>query len=107
MDIIFASNNKNKLKQIKDLCKDLINVIGLKEAGINIEVEENGKTFEENAVKKANEVFKIVKKPVLADDSGLCIDFFDDWPGVYSNRFLPNSTPEERNDFIIEKMQNF
>ena len=104
--MIFASNNKNKLKQIKELCQGKIEIIGLTEAGIDIEVEEDGKTFEENAIKKANEIFKVVKKPVLADDSGLCIDFFDNWPGIYTHRFLPNSTPEERNDFIIEKMQN-
>ena len=104
--MVFASGNKNKLKQIKDLCSGKIDIVGLKDLGLNIEIEEDGKTFEENATKKANEVFKIVKEPVLADDSGICIDFFDGWPGVYTNRFLPSSTPEERNDYIIEKMQN-
>ena len=104
--MIFASNNKGKLKQIKDLCKGKVQVFGLEESGINIDVEENGNSFEENAVKKASAIFTLTKKPVLADDSGLSIDFFDGWPGVYTHRFLPKSTPEERNDFIIEKMQN-
>ena len=104
--MIFASNNKGKLKQIKNLCKGKIDIVGLEESGINIEVEEDGNTFEENAVKKANAIYALTKKPVLADDSGLCINIFDGWPGVYTHRFLPNSTPEQRNDFLIEKMQN-
>lgn len=104
--MIFASNNKNKIKQIKKLCNGEIDIVGLNEGNINIEVEENGTTFEENAIKKANEIYKWAKQPVLADDSGLCIDYFDGWPGVYTHRFLPNSTAEQRNDNIIEKMQN-
>ena len=104
--MIFASGSNGKVKQIKNLCKGKIDVVGLKEANLNIEVEEDGKTFEENAIKKAKAVFEVAKQPVLADDSGLCIDFFDGWPGVYTHRFLPSSTSEERNDFIIEKMQN-
>ena len=106
MEIVFASNNNGKLNQIRDLFKNKIKIIGLEEANITIDVCEDEDSFKGNALKKANEVYKIVKKPVLADDSGLCIDFFDGWPGVYTNRFLPNSTIDERNDFIIEKMQN-
>lgn len=105
-EIIFASNNEGKVKQIKDLCGNFANIVGLKEVNLNVEIDEDGKDFEENAIKKATEIFKIVKKPVLADDSGICIDFFDGWPGVYTHRFMPNSTFLERNDFIIEKMQN-
>ena len=103
--MIFATNNKNKLKQIKKLAKGF-EIKSLSDCNIQIEIEEDGKTFEENAIKKATVIHKLTGEAVLADDSGLCIDFFDGWPGVYTNRFLPNSTPEEKNDAIIEKMQN-
>lgn len=103
--MIFATNNENKIKQIKKMASD-IEIVGLKEFGVNIEVEEDGQTFEENAIKKAVEINKITHEEVLADDSGLCIDYFDGWPGVYSNRFIPNSTSYERNEAILEKMKN-
>ena len=104
--MVFASSNNYKVKQIKDLCKDKIDICGLKDVNINVEVEEDGASFEENATKKAVAIFNLTHQEVLADDSGLCIDIFDDWPGVYTHRFLPNSTAEERNKVIIEKMQN-
>ena len=103
--MIYATNNKGKIKQLTNLCTD-IKLYTLKESNINIDVEEDGKTFEENAIKKAVEIYKITKKSVVGDDSGLCIDYFDGWPGVYTHRFIPNSTEEERNDAIIEKMVN-
>ena len=103
--MIFATNNQNKVNQIKKMAGDL-NIVSLKEYGVDIEVEEDGKTFEENAIKKAVEINKITHEEVLADDSGLCIDYFDGWPGVYSNRFIPNSTSSERNEAILEKMKN-
>jgi len=103
--MIFATNNENKIKQIKKMAND-IEIVGLKEFGINTEVEEDGKTFEENAIKKAVEINKLTHEEVLADDSGLSIDFFDGWPGVYSNRFIPNSTSYQRNEAILEKMKN-
>lgn len=103
--MIFATNNQNKINQIKKMAKD-IDIVGLKEFGVDIEIEEDGTTFEENAIKKAVEINKITHEEVLADDSGLCIDYFDGWPGVYSNRFIPNSTSNERNEAILEKMKN-
>lgn len=105
--MIFASNNKNKIKQIKELFNNTaLEIKSLKECNIDIDVEEDGKTAEENAIKKATEIFKLTNDCVLADDSGLSIDYFDGWPGVYTHRFIPNSTSQERNDAIIEKMQN-
>lgn len=104
--MIFATTNKGKLKQLKKLVGSKIKIEGLNERGLNIEIEEDGKTSEENAIKKASVVHKLTGEAVLADDSGLFIDYFDGWPGVYTHRFLPNSTAEERNDAIIEKMQN-
>lgn len=104
--MIFASSNNYKVKQIKDLCKGKVEICGLKDANINIEVDEDGATFEENATKKAKAIFALSQQEVLADDSGLCIDIFDGWPGVYTHRFLPNSNAEQRNAAILEKMQN-
>lgn len=104
--MIFATTNKGKLKQLKNLVGAKIKIEGLNERGLNVDIEEDGRTFEENAIKKATVIHKLTGEAVLADDSGLCIDYFDGWPGVYTHRFLPNSTAEERNDAIIEKMQN-
>ena len=103
--MIFATNNLNKLKQLKDLAPTL-NIVGLREYGIEIDIEEDGKTLEENAIKKALTIYNQTKQSVVADDSGLFIDFFEGWPGVYTHRFLPDSTASERNEAILEKMAN-
>ena len=71
-----------------------------------IEVEENQDTFEGNAMKKAKEIANVLKMPVIADDSGLCIDILKGWPGVHTARFLgENATQEQRNNAILEKMK--
>lgn len=103
--MIFATNNLDKLKQLKDLAP-MLNIVGLKEYGIDIDIEEDGKTLEENAIKKALTIYNQTKQSVVADDSGLFIDYFEGWPGVYTHRFIPNSTASERNQAIIEKMAN-
>ena len=87
------------------MAKDL-DILSLKEFGLNIEVDEDGETFEENAIKKALTIYNQTKQSVVADDSGLFIDFFEGWPGVYTHRFLPDSTASERNEAILEKMAN-
>ena len=92
-----------KLREIKNILKDY-NINGLKEAGIDIDVVEDGETFYDNALKKAKEIYEIAKVPVIADDSGLCVCSLNDWPGVYSHRFNGNdSTPAERNAEIIRR----
>ena len=108
MDIILASNNKNKLVEMKEkLSKYDMNVISQKEAGYNIDVEETGTTFRENAVLKAEAIYKISKMPVIADDSGLEIDSLNGAPGVYSHRFAgPNSTDEDRINKVLELLEN-
>lgn len=104
--IVIATNNINKLKEIKEIFKEY-ELLSLKDINCNIEVEEDGKTFEENAKKKAGEIAKITNLPVLADDSGLCIEAFNGWPGVYTDRFLgENATPIQKNEAILEKMKN-
>ena len=108
MDIILASNNENKVKEMKEkLHKFNMNVISQKEAGFDIEVEETGKTFKENANIKAEAIYKLSKKPVIADDSGLEIDALDGAPGVYSHRFAgDNATDEDRINKVLKLMKD-
>lgn len=89
-NIVFATNNENKLREAREILSPLgIEVISQREAGADCEPEENGVTFAENAMIKANAVYDIVKCPVIADDSGLCVDALDGRPGVYSARYAP------------------
>lgn len=106
--IILASNNQGKLKEIKSkLAPFGIDVTSLKEEGINIEIEETGKTYSENALLKAKAIFSITGMPVIAEDSGLEIDFLDGKPGIYSARFLgENASYEEKMNKIIELLNN-
>lgn len=109
MNIIVASNNEHKIIEIKNILKGLdYNVISLKDAGIDIEVVEDGETFEENAYKKAKEIFNIVKDAyVLSDDSGLMVDALGGKPGVYSARFSGEGANYEKNNHkLIELMKD-
>lgn len=104
--IVVATNNKGKLKEIQEIFNGY-KLLTLKDVNCNIEVEENEETFEGNSMKKAKEISEITGMPCIADDSGLCIDIFDGWPGVYTARFLgENATQEDRNNAILEKMKN-
>lgn len=86
--IIIASNNKHKVDEIKDILKGFCDeILSLKEAGIDCEVEENGTTFEENAYIKAKTIVDLTGLPCIADDSGLEVDALNGAPGVYSARF--------------------
>lgn len=108
MEIILASNNKNKLRELKEKLKKFeIEVISQKEAGFDIEVEETGKTFEENAILKAEAIYKLCNKPVIAEDSGLEIDYLDGMPGVYSHRFAgENATDEDRVNKVLDLLKD-
>ena len=82
-EIILASNNKHKLKEFQEKLRNFnIEVISQKEAGFDIEVEETGTTFTENAKIKAEAIYKLSKKPVISDDSGLEVDYLNGEPGV-------------------------
>jgi len=105
--IIFATKNKGKIKEIKAVLNDFFDVVSMEEAGINMEVVENGTTFEENALKKAVEIMKISGEIVLADDSGLEIDFLNKEPGIYSARYMGDDTPYSiKNNKILEIMKD-
>ena len=104
--VVVATNNKGKLKEIKDILKDY-QLLSLKDVNCTVEVEEDKDTFEGNSLKKAQEISEILHMPCIADDSGLCIDIYDGWPGVHTARFLgENATAKERNQYILEKMKN-
>ena len=104
--IIFATKNKGKIKEINAILADMdVNVISMEDAGITIDVVEDGTTFEENSVKKAVQIMEVSGKITLADDSGLEIDYMDKAPGVYSARFMGEETPyEARFKAIFEKL---
>ena len=104
--VIVATNNEGKLKEIKDILKDY-QLLSLKDVNCKVEVEEDKDTFEGNSLKKAQEISETLHMPCIADDSGLCIDIYDGWPGVHTARFLgENATAKERNQYILEKMKN-
>ena len=87
--IIFATKNKGKIREINAILADMnVNVISMEDAGITIDVVEDGTTFEENSMKKAVQIMEVSGKITLADDSGLEIDAMDKGPGVYSARFM-------------------
>lgn len=92
MEIIFATNNKDKLVEIREILSGYT-VKSPAELGLDIDVVEDGTTFEENAVKKAEEIAKLTGRLTLADDSGLEIDFLNGQPGVYSARYMGTDTP--------------
>lgn len=106
--IILASNNKNKLREMKEKLEPLgFEVISQKEAGFDIEVEETGITFEENAILKAEAIYAKLGKPVIADDSGLEIDCLNGMPGVYSHRYAgENATDDDRINKVLSLMEN-
>lgn len=105
--VIFATKNKGKIKEINMILKDLdVDVISMEEAGINVDVVEDGKTFQENAIKKAKEIMEITNEIVLADDSGLEVDYLNKEPGIYSARYGGVDTPYSvKNKLIIDRLE--
>ncbi len=112
MKIIFATGNNNKMREIREIMGFLTSEINsMKDEGIDLDIVEDGSTFEENSMIKARAVAEVCKEKgmtdycVMADDSGLEIDFLDKAPGIYSARFLGHDTPySEKNKQILEKL---
>ena len=108
-EIIVASTNQGKIKEIKAMLKDIdIEVLSMKDVlEQELEIEETGTTFKENALIKAQTIANIVNKPVLADDSGLEVDALDKQPGIYSARFLGADTSDNiKNQYIIDALKD-
>ncbi|MDO4187620.1 MAG: RdgB/HAM1 family non-canonical purine NTP pyrophosphatase [Lachnospiraceae bacterium] len=105
--ILFATGNKGKVVEVKEILKDLeAEVITMKEAGYDIEVDENGTTYEENAVLKAKAVMEASGCLTLADDSGLEVDYLNKEPGIHSARYMGHDTSYDvKNQSIIDKLE--
>lgn len=111
--LILASNNKKKIKELKEILSDIsVEVRSLKDENIDIDVVEDGVTFEENAKKKAEEIYKFLKSRgekefvVLSDDSGLEADYLNGEPGVYSARYAgEHGNDAENNKKLLEKLK--
>lgn len=107
--IIFATGNEGKMREIREILKDIdAEVLSMKEAEITADVVEDGKTFEENAIIKATEIQKLCKEDVivLADDSGLEVDYLNKEPGIYSARYAGEDTPYSvKNQMIMDRLE--
>lgn len=105
--IIFATANEGKMDEIRAILSDLnVELLSLKDAGLAPDIDENGSTFEDNAIIKAKIVSELTGEMVLADDSGLEVDYLDKAPGVYSARFLGETTPYSvKNQYIIDQLK--
>lgn len=106
MEMIFATTNAGKAREVKKMLGNVV-LVTMKEAGIDIDIEENGKTFEENALIKARTISKLSGKIAVADDSGLEIDYLNKEPGVHSARFMGHDTPYSiKNAKILEMLKD-
>lgn len=105
--VIFATGNEGKMKEIREILGDLdIEPLSLKDAGITADIEENGSTFEENAIIKAKAISQLTGEIVLADDSGLEIDYLNKEPGIYSARYMGEDTSYHiKNSNLIQRLE--
>lgn len=105
--IIFATSNEGKMKEVRSVLEDLgMEVLSMKEAGIQVDVVEDGTTFEENAIIKVTEIAKVCEGIVLADDSGLEIDYLNKEPGIYSARYMGEDTSYAvKNQNLIDRLE--
>ena len=105
--VIFATGNQGKMKEIREILGDLdIELLSLKDAGIHADIVEDGKTFEENAQIKARTICNLTGEIVLADDSGLEIDYLNKEPGIYSARYMGEDTSYHiKNAKLIERLE--
>lgn len=105
--LIFATGNENKMIEIRQILSDLdVEIMSMAQAGIHVDVEENGTTFEENAMIKAKAVAEQTDAIVLADDSGLEIDYLNKEPGVYSARYMGEDTSYDiKNQALLDRLE--
>ena len=105
--IIFATGNEGKMKEIRRILADpQLEILSLKDAGIHADIDENGKSFEENTMIKAEAICKMTGEIVLADDSGLEIDYLNKEPGIYSARYMGEDTSYDiKNQALIDRLE--
>lgn len=114
MEIIFATGNKNKMKEIREILGDLkingesLEIYSMKEKGIDVDIVEDGNSFMENALIKARAIASLAKDAiVMADDSGLEVDYINKEPGIYSARYMGEDTSYHiKNNNIIERLKD-
>ncbi len=106
--IIFATTNENKMKEIRMILKDLpYEIVSLRDKGIFVHIEENGTTFEENALIKARTICNMTGNITLADDSGLEVDYIQKEPGIYSARYMGENTSYHiKNQSLIDRLKD-
>ena len=105
--LIVASNNKNKLREFAAIMGGRFEIVSMRDAGVDADIEENGTTFEENALIKAEYVAKVTGCAAIADDSGLEVDALGGAPGVYSARYCGRHGDDEaNNDLLLENLKN-
>ena len=105
--IIFATGNMGKIREVREILSDLgMEVVSMKEAGIHAEITEDGKSYEENALIKAREIAKYTNAIIMADDSGLEIDYLNGEPGIYSARYLGEDTSYSvKNKNLMDRLE--
>lgn len=104
--IVFATTNQGKMKEVRIILEELgVEICSLKDLNINIDIEENGTTFEENALIKAKTIAKLTNEIVLADDSGLEVDYLNKAPGIFSARYMGEDTSYDiKNQAILNQL---
>ncbi len=106
MELLFATKNQNKLQEIREVLEGYT-IVSMQDKNIDIDVTEDGLTYEENALKKARAIMEITGLTTLSDDSGLEIEFLDNRPGVHSARFLGEDTGYDiKNNHILELLKD-
>jgi len=107
--IIFASNNKGKVEEVKYILSDInIQIISLADIDDSIDIEESGNSFEENALIKAEQVFEKFKIPTIADDSGLVVQQLNGAPGIYSSRYARvDGNDKANNEKLLNELKNY
>ncbi|MCP5510371.1 MAG: RdgB/HAM1 family non-canonical purine NTP pyrophosphatase [Leptospiraceae bacterium] len=108
-ELLLATNNPKKVKEIRDLMQRMnYRVLTPRDLNLDFDVEETGTTFRENAQLKSSALYKLTGIPSLADDSGICVESLQGAPGVYSARYgSPNWTDRERAEYLLENMKSF
>ena len=104
--LVFATNNQHKIDEAQDIVKGKLKLISLKEAGVDIDVDETETTFRGNAWLKAQAVWELTGLPCVADDSGLCVEALGGEPGVYSSRYAGEAgNHKKNNEKLLKEME--
>ena len=105
MDIIFASTNKGKIREFREILKPYgINILSLEDIGFKGDIVEDGNTVLENAIIKAKTISKLYNKPAMSDDSGICVVALNNAPGIHSARYSPNRDDKENNKLLLKNL---